>query len=193
VTEPALVDQGIDPVPWSTLKKTHRNTVQSVKVTLRGDLVDLVDRLEEDMRREADVDTRENRIPVAPQIAEQIRAAEDEARLSQVVFRFEGLGRGAFAKLQAEHPPTDAQLETVGRDLEFNPETFPPALMAATCVAPEELRGNVAEWTEINDGWNLGQTQRIWGACLAANMVVATAPKSEYASEVLRRLGSVTN
>ena len=178
-------------LPWAVLKKARRNTVKSVRVTMRGDLVDEVERLEEDMRREEEIDKWENRLPVAPQIARKIRELEDEARDSEVEFIFEGLGRGEFAKLQAAHPATDASKTELGtQELEWDPHTFPPALMAATCIAPGELRGNLEEWTDIHENWATGQAMRIWMACISANTAVADSPKSDLASEVLRRLGS---
>lgn len=190
--KPAEDVQGIaTPVPWALLKKARRNTVKSTRVTLRGDLLDEVERLEEDMRREAEKDAWENRDPIAPQIAQRIRVLEDEARESEVEFVFEGLGRGEFATLQAAHPATaELKAELGVEELEWNPDTFPPALMAASCVEPAELRGDVAEFTEINQTWSNGQVARIWMACLTANSAVAQSPKSEAASEVLRQLGS---
>lgn len=181
---------------WADLKKARRNVVKSCRVTLRGDLLDEVSILEEDMRRAAEEDDRENRTPVAFEIARQIQALEAEARQSEVLFKFEGLGQGVFATLQAEHPATPEIKKKLGLEnepLEFHPETFPPALMAASCIEPIELKGNVEEWTEIHQGWSHGQVTRLWATCMAANAMVAETPKSEPASEILRRLGSESN
>lgn len=189
-------DEYLARASWADLKKTRRNTVKSVRLPLRGDLMDEVARLEEEMRREAETDKWETRRegPVAPQIARQIQALEAEARESEVLFMFEGLGQGALALLQAQHPATPAVRKKLGlpdsQELEYNPETFPPALMAASCVAPEELKGDVEEWTEIHQTWSQGQVTYLWGTCMAANAMVAETPKSERASEILRRLDS---
>jgi hypothetical protein len=162
-----------------------------VRITLRGDLLNEVERLEEQMQRESEVDEWENRTPVAPQIAKQIKALETEARESEVEFVFEGLGQGAFAKLQAAHPATAKNKRDLGiEELQWDPEAFPPALLAASCLEPEELKGNLPEWTDIHQGWSSGQVMRLWSACLTANSVVAETPKSERASEILRLLGS---
>lgn len=177
-------------VPWAVLKKARRNTVKSVRVTLRGDLLDEVERLEAQMGVEREKDEWENRQPVVPQLARQIRELEDEARESEVEFIFEGMGRGEFAKLQAAHPVTDELTAEYGPGLEWNPDTFPPALMAASCISPPDLTGDLAEWTEIHQTWSNGQIARVWMACLAANSAVADTPKSGLASEVLRQLGS---
>jgi hypothetical protein len=160
-------------------------------VTLRGDLLDEVERLEEQMKREEETDEWNNRTPVAPQVAKQIKALEDEARLSEVEFVFEGIGRGEYAKLLASHKPSKAQEDEFGSaNLMWNPETFPPALMARSCVEPAELKDNLAEWTEINESWSMGQVSRIWGCCLDANSLVADSPKSALASAALQRHSS---
>jgi hypothetical protein len=177
---------------WSEAKKAHRRTRLSVTATLRGDLVDEVDRLEEEMRAAAEVDKAENRDAVAPRIAERIQDLQAEAAESEVVFTFEGLGRGAWAKLIASHPPrTDDEQDSYGgTKLPYNPETFPPALMAACCVEPAELRGDLDEWREIHDEWNAGQVANLWQTCLAANTGVGITPNSRAASELLARRAS---
>lgn len=180
---------------WSEAKKAHRNTRLSVTVTLRGDLVDEVDRLEAEMAEAAKVDATENRDPVALRIAERIQDLEREAAESEVTFTFEGLGRGQMAKLTAAHPPrTDDEGDVFGAEkLPWNPETFPPALLAASCVEPAELAGNVEEWTEIHTEWNTGQVANLWGCCLQANNGVGITPKSRAAYDVLARRSSGNN
>lgn len=179
---------------WAVLKKSQRNVVQSVRVPLRGDLLDAVSLLEADLRVAQREDARQdgglNREPRAPGIARRIEELEAEARTSEVWFRFEGLGRGKLAKLEAQHVPTREQRETISEDLMWNPETFPPALMAASCVEPAELRGNVEEFAEIYDNWSQGQLDRMWRACQAANMMGGDVPKSELASAILRQADS---
>lgn len=179
---------------WASIKAKHSNARQSVTLCVRGDLVDEIARLEEQMRREDEADQGLNRTAVAPQIARQIQALEEEAREAEAVFTFQGLGQGRFAKLQAQHPATDENRKALGTDeLEWNPETFPPALLAASCIAPAELAGNVEEWTEIHQTWSNGQVLRLWAACMAANAMGADTPKSRSASELLRRLDSANS
>lgn len=180
---------------WAEAKKAHRNTRLSVTVTLRGDLVDEVDRLEAEMRAAAEQDEAENRDPQAPRIAERIQDLQAEAAESEVTFTFQGLGRGTWAKLIADHPPrTDHESDGYGGEkLPYNPETFPPALLAACCVEPPDLAGDLDEWREIHEEWNAGQIANVWDACLASNTGVAPTPKSRAASELLARRASESN
>jgi hypothetical protein len=190
----AAQDDLLSRASWAQLKKLRRNTVKSVRLTLRGDLLDEVEQLEEVMRREAETDKWENREPVAPQIGRHIHELEEEARESETIFRFEGLGQGEFALLQAAHPATDEVRKRLGladdQPLQWNPETFPPALMAASCIEPIELKNNVAEFAEIQRTWSSGQVQQLWDTCLTANVAVAETPKSSLASEASPRRSS---
>jgi hypothetical protein len=181
-------------VSWAAIKKLHSNARQSVTLCVRGDLVDEIAKLEQQMAREDEDDQRVNRHAVAPQIARQIQELEAVAREAEVTFTFQGLGQGRFAKLQAQHPATAENKQQLGTDeLEWNPETFPPALMAASCIAPAELAGNDAEWLEIHQSWSNGQVLRLWATCMAANAMGADTPKSQRASEILQRLGSANS
>lgn len=201
MTEPTSSAAQDDPYlsrsSWAQVKATRRNYVRSTRVTMRGDLLDEVAQLDERLRREETLDQQENRTPVAPDIARKIQELEAEARRSEVLFQFEGLGQGEYAKLQAAHPATPEVKKELGAaedaEFEWSPITFPPALMAACCIEPAELKGNLAEWTEIHLTWSSGQVSRLWGTCLAANSMVAETPKSERASEILRLVASESN
>lgn len=194
--QPQTTADAQDTAPsWAQLKLSHTNARKSVRLTLRGDLMDEIATLEEEMHRQEREDERFGVVdPRVPQIARQIQDLVDQARAAEVLFTFQGLGSGEFAKLQAAHPATEENRKALGTDeLEWNPDTFPPALMAASCIAPTDLHDNVAEWTEIHRSWSNGQVMRLWTTCMAANAMGADTPKSERASEILRRLGSANN
>ena len=171
---------------WALLKGQHSNLVRSVPVVMRADLLDQIDRLEAELIEIRQEDERVNRVALAPHIAEQIRELEKQALASEVRFAFRGLGRGEFARIQAAHPATDEIKAEFGENTDINPRTWPPALMAASCIEPPELAGNLAEWVQIHEEWSDGQVMRIWATCMGANAGVAGPPKSAIASEVLR-------
>jgi hypothetical protein len=160
---------------------------------MRADLLDEIELLEKQARDERENDKRENRDPVAPQIAAKIQALEEELAASEVAFTFQAIGGRPLAKLIADNPPTDEQkasAEEQGMRAVRNDETFQPALLQASCVAPEG--STVEDWTAICDTWSLGQFTPLWEACLVANFGAAdVGPKSLIASEILR--GSGTN
>jgi hypothetical protein len=81
-----------------------------------------------------------------PKVSRDVPDAEDEvARLEDEIephlawFVARNMGVGAYEDLQSAHPPTPDQVKEnrkKGLDLSWNPDTFPPALLAA-CVLYE--------------------------------------------------------
>jgi hypothetical protein len=169
------------------MRAAHKPVQRTVRIPMRADLVDEISVLEQQARRERDIDARENRDPVAPRLAERIRELDDQLAASEVAFTFRGIGRRAYQALIAAHPPTDEQ-QASARDagvvLSYNPDTFPPALLAAACILPEGA--TLADMTDIWETWSEGQASQLWTAVLTANMGSAdVGPKSLIASEIL--------
>lgn len=156
----------------------------TVRVPLRGDLMAEIESLEQRFLAERADDAKENREPRHPATAEQILALQQEMADSEVEFRFRGIGRRAYRELLRAHPPTAAQkaeADDAKMMLLFDFDTFPPALMAASCLAPQPV--TVEGFQTIWDEWSEGQTAELWRACLAVNQGSAeTPPKSLTAS-----------
>lgn len=176
---------------WAKVEKASTPVETSATVCVRGDLALEHERLEAELQRAQQEDLRENRAPVAPQIAQQIVDLEAELAEYQVEFRFRGLGRKAFTDLIAAHPVTPEQQEQAGDvDLPWNVETFPPALVALTCVEPKGVTEDAAYRASVT--WTLGQWAKLWRACIHASQGSADpGPKSLRASVVLQ--GSAQN
>lgn len=82
------------------------------------------------------------------QAREHVEKARAEAEADSVLMLFDGISRDDFNALVDAHPPAEDD-EKKGRD--YNPDTFPPALIAATCVdpgfdSPEEVLGVIGDW-----------------------------------------------
>lgn len=169
---------------WADIKRAHRNSRHEVTLVMDTASVVEAQRLAAQLEQAPEGEQ--------PTLARRVRALEDTAADSAVTFVFEGLGRSRYDLLVAEHPATDEQAAAVpeGQTLRWNPETFPPALLAASCVEPADIAGDVEEWAEIHRDWSAGQNARLWGACLAANAGVNEAPKSQAASDVLGRFAT---
>lgn len=172
---------------WKEARESHRQLELPVRVPMRADLFAEITALEVQAKREREIDERENREPVAPGIAHRIMGLEEELRDSEVEFRFRALGRRRYNELLADHPPTDKQKqEAADADavLAYNPDTFPPLLLAASCVEPTDM--DVDDWSDIWENWSEGQVGPLWRTCLAANMGGTDAgPKSQIASAIL--------
>lgn len=159
---------------------------RSVRVLLRQDLVE----------RHAELDARLMSTPnedgiggagaAVRETADEITALEAEIDSAQVTFTFRAVGHMKWANLMAEHPPTKDQLKANPR-LDHNPETFPIAAMAATCVDPEGASVESFRRLEASS-LPISVFDTLWSACLDANLG-GGAPKSVAAGAIRRLSG----
>ena len=165
---------------------------KTVRICLRGDLVADKETAEEVLatsrRKNPAPDIGDEDAVEQMRLAETIQRLEAECERSSVTFRFRGLGRRKHSDLVAAHPPTEeqaAELAKVGMSAMVNSESFPPALVAASCVEPEGITLEAA--TDAFETWSEGQWTLLWRACLAANQGSSDpGPKSSIARDVLR-------
>lgn len=160
----------------------HKPARATARVGFRQDLWDRHARLEAELSDAIRGDSTENRDPLAPGVVDQIEALEAEIRAGEQEFTFESIGRQAWTKLLAEHPPS-AEHRDLGSD--HNPETFPPAAVAASSAEPKV---SVETATEMFNRLNIAQWTRIWSAVLTANLGGGESPKSVMATVVRQRL-----
>lgn len=154
-------------------------------ICLDTNLVIEIERLEAQIK-----DLTENRDgsaadPVGP-LAEQVLEKRQQAKASEVEFVFKSIGGLAGRELVRDHPPTKEQKDKLGEgeSLPWNPETYPPALLAASC---ESVRnGTVAWWTKKLDEWGDGQIARLWRSALAAQQGANDVPKAAHAFAATR-------
>lgn len=157
----------------------------TARVLLRQDLVAAHAQLEADLAAAIPEDARENRIPVAPRLAEDLEALEAEIVAAKVEFVFRAIGKRAWANLLAKHPPTKDQLR-VERQLDHNPETFPIAAIAASCISPAVTVDDVAR---LERALNASQFDVLWAKCVDANVGGVADPKSVAAGLIRRANG----
>lgn len=168
------------------IDQAYQPTLFRAALCLDSELVLQIERLEEQLAVEQNLDAKTNRIPVAPAVAERILELRDLAQAAEVEFVFKSIGRGAYTDLIRRHQPTDdqqADAAALNQRLMWNTDTFPPALMAAAAVEPTGT--DVAWWTRKYEDWGVGQITRIWNACLAAQGGVIEVPKATAASELM--------
>lgn len=172
-------------VSTSDIDGDYQPTLARAKVCLDSKLVLEIDRLEEQLRTARTLDERLHRDQdaEAPALARRILELKDQAAASEVEFVFRSIGRLAYTELVRKHPATQAQAEEAGAHLSWNPDTFPPALLAAACVEPDD--STEAWWTRKYNEWGVGQVKRLWEACLTAQGGVVEVPKALAASEVI--------
>lgn len=183
--------------------KGVRRPQESVTVYRGSDVTDQLRDLEDDLIA-AQAEDRRNKgmldyVPRAPKVAELIGKLEEQARSESITFTFEELGRKRWRDLMEDHPPTDEQnaelSESTGKDdakYRWNPETFPKAALAESCVKvvglPDGPHDGADEdlFQEVFDSWGELAWEEVWGACVRANTGVSELPKSRNASSVRR-------
>lgn len=164
------------------LDKRWKPTLTRTTICFDSDLVLEIERLEEEMQRAAFEDKILNRVPEALDIAYRIIELRKQAKAEEVEFVFKGIGRRPYTDMLRAHPPTDEQQRIAADNdqrMQWNPDTFPPALLAAACVNPTGT--DIAWWARKYDEWGTGQISRLWNTCLIAQGGVIEVPKAEEA------------
>lgn len=101
-------------------------------------------------------------------------ALEAEVVESNETFVFRGIRRDALDSLLDEHRPTKDNIDVnVKKGLpapEWNPDTFPPALCAATCISHPDL--TIDDWKVLwhdSEEWNSAELQQMFACAYNAN------------------------
>lgn len=97
------------------------------------------------------------------------------------VITFQAIGNRAWEALKAAHPPTDEQqgaqrqeqldrgvMPSKIQKLRWNPDTFPPALIAASAVSPK-ITPDQARRLWVDDKRNPAELDKLFSAALLAN------------------------
>lgn len=163
-------------------KKRASRTVQVIlDPDLRQAVIDAEVATAEAQRR---ADLHPANQPAAADLAEATRrldAARRAAREETVVFRFEALGREAFEALRDSHPPSSEQRSEFRRsalamglaphqigELAHNPDTFPPALLAACCADPAMTETQARDLWD-SDEFSQAELAEMFDAALTVN------------------------
>lgn len=169
MTRPATADH---------LRSRKQPATKTVEVVLDPSLAEQVREAE---RRRDDTERRLGTRPDSEQVqaeAWEAAAALDALRAQAVkddavvTVRFRSIGRHAWDDLIRQHPPTDAQVAEAKAsgmgDLNFNSETFPPAVVAASLDEPKLTVEEVAAIWDSPD-WNQAELGILFAAALEVN------------------------
>ena len=165
------------PLSFEDIKAMARPRETSVRLCLAGDLAARADQLAEQIEAAgnrpgptslADVDPR-------PALVAELEKVHEAMRPSEVVFRFQALGRTAYSDLLAAHPPRPG----VADDGAWNNETYPHALIAACCIEPVMTVEQVDQLSEV---LNQRGRNELFNAAWAAQVGETRVPTSRAAS-----------
>lgn len=171
---------------WRKAAKRRRQTVD---VCFDDTIDSALERTRAEMVEQRKAGLLDDAKALARREKELLEARKEATR----ILTFEGVGPGRLRVLLGDHPPTAEQKkeERVGRLylpsgwVEYNPDTFPPALMAECCVEPG-LTVDQAEW--LLSETTVATATEVWTACMAANLGEVSGPK-ELSATARRLLG----
>ncbi|MGW5582880.1 hypothetical protein [Streptomyces sp. NPDC003857] len=154
---------------------------RTVLVCIRGDLAGEVERLTEEISKVSG-DWEPTDLTAqhpARALSAQLREVREQARAAEVPFTLRYIGDKAYSDLLAAHPPED-------EDKLFNEDTFPRALVVASCVDPVMTEDEAARLFEV---LNQGEIQKLANAAWDVHTSAEIAPFSLAASALLAALG----
>ncbi len=155
----------------SDILKAKRPNQQKAWVLLDPGLRDQMDvALDLVSKREADVDRKGGAkgLAAAEALLDELEA---EVAGSRVQFVFQSIGRKAYSTLLDANKPRDDDADD--EDLGFNVDTFPPRLLALSCVNPKM---NLKQATEIWNDWGDTQTTLLLTKAIVANKEIVDIP-----------------
>lgn len=176
----------------SQAENVENRRTATVRMLLRQDLARQHADLEAELLATRQDDESHNRTPLAPTIAKRIVELEQEMEAAKVEFVFRSLPRRDWVELIAKHPPTKAQLKAIAdattdvfkrTTLEFNPDTFPTAAIAASCVDPDMTVGDV---DRLERALSDSQWAQLWSKAIEVNVGSSDPKASRVAGLILR-------
>lgn len=154
---------------------------RTVKVCIRGDLAGRMEELQDALAQTSTDWEPSGLHDVHPgrALAEEMKTLREQIRAAERPFTLRYIGDKAYSDLMAAHPGTN--------DSEaFNSETFPRALIAASCVEPVMSEEQAAQLFEkINEGEIKKLFDAAWDVHNSSDMI----PFSLAASALLAALG----
>jgi hypothetical protein len=166
------------PATADHLKSKKRRASKTVEVVLDPDVARAVH------DAEWKLDEAEARLRIAPddpdaqQTVWDTKAELDTLRAAAaaaeavVTLKFRSIGHQAYDKLIRDHPPTAEQVAEVKAlgvgELNFNADTFPPAVVSASLDEPKMTVAEVTELWESPD-WNQAELSVLFSAAVEVN------------------------
>lgn len=103
----------------------------------------------------------------------ELTLPQPDGSVRKVSLLFRALSGEDYDDLVAKHPPTDKQRKDGMRG--FNPDTFPPALVAASLVQPQLTVDQVKGLWGSSD-WSDGERASLFGHALEVNQAGLEIP-----------------
>lgn len=173
----------VDPIDIEAFLATAAPRTEKVRVCARNDLVrrhrELVEAVNQALGVKRDALGSEHEVPPeAELLLLDIAAVEEEQERFTLEFELRSIGAQAWADLLRQHPPLKHQ-----RGYAHNPDTFPPAAVAACSVAPKLTEDQAARMFATFES---GEWSKLWIAAVGLNELETPHPKLAAAADLLR-------
>ena len=167
----------------SSIIRDKKPNTKTVDIVLDSDLANEIQLKEQE---KAQMQSRRGRSladGIGP-LETELDALYEKAAEAVVTFIFRDPGRKPFDELAIAHPPTVEQKKRVadlgGGILEFNIDTFPPALLALTAWEPKMT---LQQAETIFDEWGSGDAETLFAAALLVCKERTSIPLSENGTD----------
>lgn len=154
---------------------------RTVMVCIRGDLAGEAERVQEELARVSTDWEPGDLADVHPgrDLAARLKELQGQIKESEEPFKLRYVGDKAYSDLMAAHPSKD-------EGQAFDSETFPRALIAASCVDPVMSEEQVVALFEVI---NEGEIKKLFDAAWDVHNSSEIVPFSLLASALLAGLG----
>jgi hypothetical protein len=161
---------------YADIKKRKKPVVKKVIIALDGEKADEYNEARsryEELSEHLKDDPRNSILKADTAAAkESLDSLKEEIDGEYIEFIFRSVGRRRYEEIFEECPPTAKQKQDAvkaGEDEpQWNPETFPPAIIAASVVEPEMTEEDVYDMWESED-WNQAELTSLFLAALTVN------------------------
>lgn len=161
--------------PLDHLRSKKKPVRKTVLIASDSELAARLTEMEEDLRRrENSPRVREGRAPESEissleALREEMKTVKAKVEKEAIKFVFQSLPRKQYEDLVLEHPANDTQVKEAEKEgvqgLQWDPETFPYALIDACCIEPAHDPGDLS--TELQtDRWNQAEVQELFQAAM---------------------------
>ena len=157
--------------------KKKRGVTKLVTIQLDGEVASEITILNSRYAAAIVYDRDHNENETAPKVQDEIDELIEASKDTEVVFKFKSIGAPAYDELlnQPENQPSE-ELKKEGAD--FNPDHFPAALIAASCVDPEMTLKDALQ-IHLDPTWNGAELQKLFFGALEVNTELADIPLSK--------------
>jgi predicted RND superfamily exporter protein len=168
--------------PLDHLRSKKKPARKTIWVAGDSELAEELSELQERLSREENMtrsipegsSRREDALERLEELRAEVEAKRAQVRETSIKFVLQAIPRKKYEEILEAHPPTAKQVEDYksggNKDsIEFNPDTFPMALIAACTVEPDVEHEELEAWLRDGDEWNNAEVLTLFMTAMEVN------------------------